>query len=86
MIDERIVDKPTDLDVASILGMGFPAPKGGIMFWADLVGAEHIHNKLTALAKTFSVAEGFFKPSKYLSDCVRAGRKLEDGPSTYSKM
>ena len=34
-----IVDKPADLDVAMVMGMGFPAFRGGLIFWADLVGA-----------------------------------------------
>lgn len=34
-----IVDKAADLDVAMVMGMGFPAYRGGLIFWADLVGA-----------------------------------------------
>jgi len=33
------VDKPADLDVAMVMGMGFPAFRGGLVFWADLMGA-----------------------------------------------
>lgn len=39
VIDERVVDKASDLDVASVLGMGFPAWRGGLVHWADEVGA-----------------------------------------------
>ena len=34
-----IVDKPADLDVATVLAMGFPPYRGGLIFWGDLVGA-----------------------------------------------
>ncbi len=34
-----IVDKPADLDVCSVMAMGFPAWRGGIVFYGDLVGA-----------------------------------------------
>lgn len=34
-----IVDKAADLDVSMVMGMGFPAYRGGLIFWADLVGA-----------------------------------------------
>ena len=37
VVAEGIVDKPSDLDVASVLAMGFPAARGGLIFWADLV-------------------------------------------------
>jgi hypothetical protein len=33
------VDKPADLDVATVMSMGFPPYKGGLIFWADLVGS-----------------------------------------------
>lgn len=33
------MEKPADLDVAMVMGMGFPAFRGGLIFWADLVGA-----------------------------------------------
>lgn len=33
------MEKAADLDVAMVMGMGFPAFRGGLIFWADLVGA-----------------------------------------------
>ncbi|KDD75648.1 3-hydroxyacyl-CoA dehydrogenase, partial [Helicosporidium sp. ATCC 50920] len=39
VIDEHIVDKAADLDVATVMAMGFPAYRGGLMHWADHVGA-----------------------------------------------
>lgn len=46
VVEERIVEKPSDLDVASVLGMGFPPYRGGIIKYADLVGAKHIVARL----------------------------------------
>lgn len=40
------MEKPSDLDVASVLGMGFPPYRGGIIKYADLVGAKHIVARL----------------------------------------
>lgn len=34
-----IVDKPADLDVATVMSMGFPAYRGGVVFYGDIVGA-----------------------------------------------
>eukprot|EP00871_Galdieria_phlegrea_P003034 jgi/Galph1/3731/GphlegSOOS_G2410.1 len=34
VLEDGISQRSSDLDMASILGMGFPAYKGGIMFWA----------------------------------------------------
>lgn len=46
VVEERIVDKPSDLDVAAVLGMGFPPYRGGLIKFADLVGAKHIVARL----------------------------------------
>ena len=46
VVEERIVDKPSDLDVAAVLGMGFPPYRGGLIKFADLVGAKHIVDRL----------------------------------------
>jgi enoyl-CoA hydratase/3-hydroxyacyl-CoA dehydrogenase len=88
VIDEGIVDKPADLDVASVMAMGFPAPRGGLIFWADLVGAQHIVQKLNAWSKQFESVGlgGFFKPCAYLEKAARQGTKLEAGLGGASKM
>jgi enoyl-CoA hydratase/3-hydroxyacyl-CoA dehydrogenase len=88
VIDEGIVDKPADLDVAMVMGMGFPAFRGGLIFWADLMGAEYIRGRLAAWAQQFAAAglDGFFKPSAYLESCARSGAKLSAGKNAASKM
>ncbi len=50
---QGIVDKAADLDVATVMAMGFPPYRGGLIFWADLVGAKHIAAKLDECAKRF---------------------------------
>lgn len=86
VIHEQIVDKPADLDVATILGMGFPGTKGGLIFWADLVGASHIHKTLNGLAEKFRFVSGFFKPCAYLSQCAATGQKLGGGVQASSRL
>ncbi|XP_040942847.1 fatty acid oxidation complex subunit alpha [Gossypium hirsutum] len=50
VLDEGVVARASDLDVASVLGMSFPSYcfgcSGGIMFWADTVGSKHIYLSL----------------------------------------
>ena len=38
LLDRRIVEDPRMIDVGVIWGAGFPADKGGVMKWADLIG------------------------------------------------
>lgn len=88
VVEERIVEKPSDLDVASVLGMGFPPYRGGIIKYADLVGAKHIVARLKVWEQHFSPAGlgGFFKPCKYLEDCAASGAELSAGIQTTSRM
>ncbi|CAI0628816.1 unnamed protein product [Linum tenue] len=73
VLDENVVVRASDLDVASVLGMGFPSYRGGIMFWADLVGAKHICERLTRWSELYG---GFFKPSSYLEERAARGIPL----------
>ncbi|KAG7669001.1 hypothetical protein Ndes2526B_g00718 [Nannochloris sp. 'desiccata'] len=88
VIDEGIVDKPADLDVASVMAMGFPPPRGGLIFWADLVGAKHIVQRLNAWSVQFESVGlgGFFKPCAYLEKAAMQGTKLEAGIGGAAKM
>lgn len=73
VMDENVVIRASDLDIASVLGMGFPKYRGGLIFWADTVGASYIYSKLTKWAELYG---DFFKPSLYLEDRAKSGRLL----------
>jgi len=83
VVAEGIVDKAADLDVATVMAMGFPPYRGGLIFWADLVGAPKIVAKLDQLAAQFKGAglSGFFEPCDYLRQAAASGRKLSAGPA-----
>nr|CAB3449587.1 unnamed protein product [Digitaria exilis] len=73
VMDENVVIRASDLDIASILGMGFPKYRGGLVFWADTVGAPYIHSKLSKWAEIYGP---FFKPSSYLEQRAKSGVPL----------
>ncbi|KAM3240126.1 hypothetical protein ACQJBY_053672 [Aegilops geniculata] len=73
VMDENVVIRASDLDIASVLGMGFPKYRGGLIFWADTVGASYIHSKLSKWAEIYG---DFFKPSSYLEERAKSGRPL----------
>lgn len=53
---DGIVSDPRDVDLALILGIGFPPHRGGLLFWADQIGAAKMLKKLeplTPLGKRF---------------------------------
>ncbi|KAL0910388.1 hypothetical protein M5K25_021366 [Dendrobium thyrsiflorum] len=82
VMDEGVVVRASDIDVASILGMGFPKYRGGLVFWADTIGSSYIYSKL----KKFEDAYGrFFTPSKYLEERAANGLPLSSANSTPSQ-
>ena len=70
------------------MAMGFPPHRGGLIFWADLMGAAHIANMLNKWASQFEAVGlgGFFRPCAYLERAAREGAKLEAGVKQAAKM
>ena len=52
ILEEGIAQRSGDIDVIWVYGYGFPAWRGGPMFYADTVGLPYIRDRLAALAKT----------------------------------
>lgn len=101
VLDEGIAVKASDLDVASIMGMGFPpyryiillsflaylanssadqflwynfsGTRGGILFWADTLGADHIFKRLEEWTNAYGEC---FKPCAYLAERAAKGIPL----------
>jgi 3-hydroxyacyl-CoA dehydrogenase/enoyl-CoA hydratase/3-hydroxybutyryl-CoA epimerase/3-hydroxyacyl-CoA dehydrogenase/enoyl-CoA hydratase/3-hydroxybutyryl-CoA epimerase/enoyl-CoA isomerase len=46
ILEEEIVREPADVDMGLILGIGFPAFRGGILRWADTLGLGKVLEKL----------------------------------------
>ncbi|RDX74994.1 Peroxisomal fatty acid beta-oxidation multifunctional protein AIM1 [Mucuna pruriens] len=82
VLDEGVVIRASDLDIASVLGMSFPNYRGGIVFWADLVGAKHIYTSLKKWAQLYG---SFYKPSRYLEERATKGIPLSAPASSTPK-
>ncbi|KAB5537371.1 hypothetical protein DKX38_014904 [Salix brachista] len=70
---EGIAVKAADLDISSLMGMGFPPYRGGIMFWADSLGSKYINSRLEEWSKTYGE---FFKPCAFLAERAAKGAPL----------
>nr|TKR98105.1 MULTIFUNCTIONAL family protein [Populus alba] len=70
---EGIAVKAADLDIASLMGMGFPPYRGGIMFWADSFGSKYIYSRLEEWSKTYGE---FFEPCAFLAERGAKGAPL----------
>jgi 3-hydroxyacyl-CoA dehydrogenase/enoyl-CoA hydratase/3-hydroxybutyryl-CoA epimerase len=67
---EQVVRSPSDLDLAMILGTGFPPFRGGLCRWADLQGIEHLVESLARLAEQHGER---FSPSEALVQAAEGG-------------
>lgn len=67
---EKVVRSPSDLDLAMIMGTGFPPFRGGLCRWADLQGIEHLVESLGQLAAEHGER---FRPSEALVHAVEGG-------------
>ncbi|KAK7272698.1 hypothetical protein RJT34_29472 [Clitoria ternatea] len=79
VLDEGVVIRASDLDIASVLGMSFPNYRGGIVFWADLVGANHVYTSLKKWAQLYG---NFYKPSRFLEERAIKGIPLSASASS----
>jgi 3-hydroxyacyl-CoA dehydrogenase len=76
ILEEGIADRALDIDVVWIYGYGFPAYRGGPMFWADQVGLESI---LAAVEKYHDHVGGEqWKPAALLKQLVADKKKFGD--------
>jgi 3-hydroxyacyl-CoA dehydrogenase/enoyl-CoA hydratase/carnithine racemase len=76
-LEEGIARCPSDIDVIYLYGYGWPAWRGGPMYYADHdVGLPKLYNKLSEFYQRFPMTE-HYKPSKLLEKCVRAGLTVE---------
>jgi 3-hydroxyacyl-CoA dehydrogenase/enoyl-CoA hydratase/3-hydroxybutyryl-CoA epimerase/3-hydroxyacyl-CoA dehydrogenase/enoyl-CoA hydratase/3-hydroxybutyryl-CoA epimerase/enoyl-CoA isomerase len=67
---EKIVRDPRDVDMALILGIGFPAWRGGILRWADNVGLAKVVEKL----KNYQSLGKRFEPTGQMNQLAKDGR------------
>ncbi|KAL5838345.1 hypothetical protein ACOSQ3_015514 [Xanthoceras sorbifolium] len=81
VLEEGIAVRASDLDVASVLGMSFPSYRGGILFWADTCGPNHVY---TSLKKWSQIHGNFYKPSRFLEERAMKGIPLSAPVSSSS--
>jgi 3-hydroxyacyl-CoA dehydrogenase/enoyl-CoA hydratase/3-hydroxybutyryl-CoA epimerase len=74
-LDEGIVSTARDLDLAMVMGTGFPAFRGGLLRFAD---AQHPRAVLDRTRALQEVHGDRFAPAPLLEDLARSGRPFYD--------
>jgi len=78
ILEEGIADDPSDIDIIYLYGYGWPAWRGGPMFWAD--NCAGLPNILSELEKFHQMHPGseYFRPSEMLRKCVGMGIGVQE--------
>jgi 3-hydroxyacyl-CoA dehydrogenase len=69
ILEENKVRDPRDIDLAVLFGLGFPQARGGLLWWADTLGAARIIEMLRPMQRLGHRAE----PTPLLRELARKG-------------
>jgi len=72
-LEEGVVDNARYLDMAMVMGTGFPAFRGGILRYADNEGLESVVTRLQALTEQFGER---FTPAKSLVEMAKNNKQF----------
>lgn len=75
-LEDDVVDNARYLDMAMVMGTGFPAFRGGLMRYADSIGMEMLVNKLKLLSSAYGER---FAPSALLQSMAEKNETFYGG-------
>jgi 3-hydroxyacyl-CoA dehydrogenase/enoyl-CoA hydratase/3-hydroxybutyryl-CoA epimerase len=73
LIEDRIVNHPEEVDLAMIMGTGFPPFRGGLLKYADSIGTQTVAQELEVYAAKCGPR---LKPSRPLENLAKNNRKF----------
>lgn len=73
-LQEKICPEPSDIDIGMIMGTGFPPFRGGLLRYADTLGASNIVRDLLDFEK--ETKQGRFNPCSYLIEMAEKKEKF----------
>ncbi len=79
ILDEGIALRAVDIDMLYILGYGYPAHRGGPMWWADSVGLKKVVDKISQFEKAHG---SLWAPAPLLKKLAESGQTFADYDKT----
>ncbi len=77
ILAEGIAQRSSDIDVVYLTGYGFPAWRGGPMFFAESFGLKKVVEAMRAFAALPGADQAFWQPAPLLAQCAAAGRRFD---------
>ena len=78
ILDEGIAQRALDIDVVFVNGFGWPAWRGGPMFWADSLGAAKVRERLAHYAE--ATGDANLKPAPLIERLAAENGKFNPPP------
>ena len=72
-LDESVVSSSSEVDLGMIMGTGFPPFRGGLLRYADSLGAKHVVERLAKYQGRFGAR---FEPSAKLMQMAQHNQKF----------
>jgi 3-hydroxyacyl-CoA dehydrogenase/enoyl-CoA hydratase/3-hydroxybutyryl-CoA epimerase len=72
-LEDGVVREPREIDIAMVMGTGFPPFRGGLLRYADGIGIPIVADRLSRLAEAQG---GRFRPAGLLQEMVRGQRRF----------
>lgn len=74
LVEDRIVETPHEVDLAMIMGTGFPPFRGGLLKYTDSVGSQYVADQLAMYASSRKAAR--LKPAVPLTNMAKSNAKF----------
>ena len=75
ILEEGKALRASDIDVMWLHGFGFPRYRGGLMFWADPIGAREVYDQIADWHQRYGAR---WKPSRLLQEVAQSGANLRE--------
>jgi len=74
IVEEGIAQRSSDIDVVYLNGYGFPAWRGGPMFYADQIGLSEVARSLQHISTQPNADKAFWTPAPLLARLAQEGK------------
>ncbi|MGE0848515.1 MAG: 3-hydroxyacyl-CoA dehydrogenase NAD-binding domain-containing protein [Hyphomicrobiaceae bacterium] len=82
ILEEGKAIRASDIDVMWLNGFGFPRYRGGLMFWADTIGAREVYNQIAIWHQRYGAR---WRPSRLLQELAETGGLLREAKGRMAK-